>query len=301
MHAAFRILVKGELSVSFLRVSGARARISNPMRLGTRRRNTTRLLAVYVRRSYRVDRIRSKHSARRNLQPDLIRIARWRSARGRSCEVGRDPLQRHRRSRWPYRRRALLVVHAPHSISSNAGLISCASVILTIVSVIFFAIAQSFAQEISASQAPLLTDKQTFQQIEDRWSEAINRRDQYALELVLSPELIDISATGTVTTRDQQIAMLLQKHTEPPLLDQRVVSVRSVGEIVIVIGDYVEQPRAKEKVVRRSGMFTHIYQKFHGRWSCISAQHTAIGDPSPQKVRGAEKEKEVELTIASSG
>ena len=130
---------------------------------------------------------------------------------------------------------------------------------------------------------------QTFQTIEDRWSEAINKRDQYALELVLSPELIDISATGTVTTRDQQISMLLQRHTEPLLFDQRVVNVRSFGGIAIVIGNYVEQPRAKENVVRRSGMFIHVYQKFRGRWSCINAQRTAIGAPSPPKARGAEK------------
>lgn len=130
---------------------------------------------------------------------------------------------------------------------------------LSIVSVIFFAIPQSFAQEISASQEPLLTDRQKFQQIEDRWREAINRRDQYALELVLSPELIDISAAGAVTTRDQQIAMLLQKHTEPLLLDQRVVDVRSFGEIAIVIGNYVEHPPAKEKRFGAAGcslMFT---------------------------------------------
>ena len=287
MHAASRVLVRGGLSVSFIRVSDAR--ISSPKRRGSRRRNTTRLLAVSVRRSCSIDRIRSKRSARGNLQPDLIRKVRWRSSPRRLYVAGRASIQRHWRSRWLDRRRALLVVRVPYSISSNAGLISCASLILSVVSVILFAIPQSFAQEISASQAPLLPDKQTFQQIEDRWSEAINRRDQYALELVLSPELIDISATGTVTTRDQQIAMLLEKHTELPLLDQRVVNVRSVGEIAIVIGNYVEQPRPKEKVVRRSGMFTHIYRKFRGRWSCISAQHTAIEDPSPQKVRGAEK------------
>ena len=64
MHAAFRILVKGGLSVSFIRVSDTR--ISNLMQRGTRRRNTTHLLAVSVRRFYLVDRIRSKHSARGN-------------------------------------------------------------------------------------------------------------------------------------------------------------------------------------------------------------------------------------------
>ena len=191
--------------------------------------------------------------------------------------------------RWPYSRLALLVAHAPCSVFSNASLISCASVILSIVSVIFFAISQSSAQEISASQAILFTDMQTFQQIENRWSEAINKRDQYALELVLSPELIDISAAGIVMTRDQQIAMLLQKHAEPLLLDQRVVNVRSFGEIAVVVGNYVEQPSGNEKVAWRIGMFTHIYRKDLGRWSCISSQRTAIADSSPQKARRADK------------
>ena len=286
MHAAFRILVRGGLSDSFVRVSDAR--ISSPKRRGSWRRNTTRLLAVFVR-SCATDRRRSKSSAGRNIQPALIRIARWRSAHGRICAPGRKPLPRHWRSRRPSNCQTLLAAHAPFSACSNAGRFSHASVILSIVSAICFAIPKSFAQEISPTQAPLLTDKQTFQQIEDRWSEAINKRDQYVLELVLSPELIDISATGTVTTRDQQIAMLLQRRTEPLLLDHRVVNVRSVGEIAIVIGNYVEQPRAKEKLVRRSGMFTHVYRKSRGRWSCINAQRTAIGDPPPPKARGEEK------------
>jgi hypothetical protein len=228
-------------------------------------------------------------SKRKNLQPDLIRKVRWRSSRRRFYAAGRVSFQMYWMRRWPYSRLALLVAHAPCSVLSNASLISCASVILSIVSVIFFAIPRSSAQEISASQAPQLTDMQTFQQIENRWSEAINKRDQYALELVLSPELIDISPAGIVMTRDQQIAMLLQKHTEPLLLDQRVVNVRSFGEIAVVIGNYVEQPSAKEKGAWRSGMFTHIYRKVLGRWSCISAQRTAIADPSPQKARRADK------------
>jgi hypothetical protein len=287
MHAAFHIFVNRGLAVSIMRLSDSRN--LNIKRCGWRRRNTTRLLAVSVRRSCPIDRIRSNASARRSLRSDLIRKVRWRSSRPRLYVAGRASFQRYWMRRWRYSRLALLVAHAPYSVTSKASLISCASVILSIVSVLFFAISQSFAQDISASQAPLLTDKQTFQQIEDRWSEALNKRDQYGLELVLSPELIDISATGTLMTRDQQIARLLQKHTEPLLLDQRVVNVRGYGEIAVVIGNYVEQPSAKEKGAWRSGMFTHIYRRVLGRWSCISAQRTAIADPSPQKARRAER------------
>jgi hypothetical protein len=284
MHAAFHIFANRGLSLSLIRFSDSRT--SNLKRRRTRRRHKTRLLAVSVRRSCPIDRIRSKRSARTNLQPDLK--VRWCSSPRRLYVSGRVSIRRHWRSRWPDSRRALLVVNAPYSVSSNAGLISCACVILSIFCVIFFAVRQSFSQESSPSQRALLTDKQTFQQIEDRWSEAINKRDQYGLELVLTPELIDISATGAVTTRDQQVALLLQRHTEPLLLDQRVVNVRSFGEIAVVIGNYVEQPRAKEKVAWRRGMFIHIYRRELGRWSCISAQRTAIADPSPQKARRAE-------------
>src|ERR1700733_3845115 len=288
MHAAFHIFVNRLLSVSLIRFSNSRT--SNPIRRGTSRCGSrTRMLAVSVRRSCLVHQIRSMYSARTSLLSHLIRKVRWRSSRRKLYVAGRTSFQRYGIWRWRYNRLAFLGAPPPYSISSNAGLISCASVILSIVSVLFFAISQSSAQEISASQAPLLTDMQTFQQIENRWSEALNKRDQYALELVLAPELIDISAAGTVMTRDQQIAMLLQKHTEPLFLDQRVVYVRSFGEIAVVIGNYVEQPRAKEKVAWRSGMFTHIYRRALGKWSCISSQRTAIADPSLQKARRAEK------------
>jgi ketosteroid isomerase-like protein len=287
MRAAVHILIKAGRCVLFIRISLAQS--SDRRRRVSRRSNENVLPHASVRPSSRTYRIRPKGSTTRNLQPDLIQIVRWRLAHRRVCAPARAFLQRYMRSRKPGRCRALLAERAPHSTSSNAFLISYASLILSILFVVLFIIPQSTAQEVSPSQAPALTEKETFQQVEDRWSEAINKRDQYALELVLSPELIDISATGTVTTRDQQIVALLQGHTEPLLLDQRVVNVRSFGEIAIVVGNYVEQPRASGRAVRQSGMFTHVYRKFLGRWSCIEAQRTAIGDSSPQKSRRSGK------------
>ena len=53
------------------------------------------------------------------------------------------------------------------------------------------------------------------QQVEDRWAIAVTKRDQYALELVLAPQYIGISASGDVTTRNQQIAHLFVKNAGP--------------------------------------------------------------------------------------
>jgi hypothetical protein len=137
---------------------------------------------------------------------------------------------------------------------------------------LFFPVDLCTAQQTHATQAPLLTVIKTFQQIEDRWNKAIGKRDQYAREPVLSPELTDISAAGDLTARNQQIAMLFQKGTEPLLLDQRVVSAQTFGDLAVVIGTYVEQLRGRGKPVQRKGMIIHIYHNMHGNWLCAGAQ-----------------------------
>jgi hypothetical protein len=95
------------------------------------------------------------------------------------------------------------------------------SIVPHILFVLFSSVSRTNAQQAGAHQASQLPDKQAFQQIEDRWSQAIAKRDQYALELVLSPELIDISAWGDQTTRNQQVAMLFEKDAAPLSLGQR--------------------------------------------------------------------------------
>jgi Domain of unknown function (DUF4440) len=159
---------------------------------------------------------------------------------------------------------------------------------------------QTNAQQASSAQASQLSDKQAFQQIEDRWSLAIIKRDQYALELVLSPELIDVSAWGDQTTRNQQIAMLFEKDAEPLSLDQRVTNARTYGKLAVVIGSYDEQLRVNGRPVRQTGMFTHIYHNERGNWLCLNAQRTPTAESEPDKARGAAKHNPAEHSITGT-
>jgi hypothetical protein len=68
-----------------------------------------------------------------------------------------------------------------------------------------------------------------FQKIEDSWSDAVNRRDQYGLELVLSPLFVDVSASGDVTTRNQQVAQVLSLEDKTLYLTQKVVGCTAAG------------------------------------------------------------------------
>ena len=117
----------------------------------------------------------------------------------------------------------------------------------------FFAVASSaFSQQpataIPTTPAPPSNDMKMMQRIEAQWDDALAKKDQYALELVLSPQFIDISSTGEVTTRNQQIARLfLKEGSTIPKLEQKVVTVRMFGDISLVNGTYSLQ---KKKAAR---------------------------------------------------
>ncbi len=77
-----------------------------------------------------------------------------------------------------------------------------------------------------------------FQKIEDSWSDAVNRRDQYGLELVLSPLFVDVSASGDVTTRNQQVVQVISGEDKTVYLTQKVITVRMLGDIAVANGTY---------------------------------------------------------------
>src|SRR5580704_16006699 len=116
------------------------------------------------------------------------------------------------------------------------------------------------------------------QQVEDRWADAVTKRDQYAMELVLAPQFIGISASGDVTTRNQQIASLLVKGSGPDSLEQKVVSVRFVGEVAIVNGTYVMNWKTEKGPVLEKGVFSHVFEHVRSNWLCLNSQRTVVAE-----------------------
>ena len=124
-------------------------------------------------------------------------------------------------------------------------------------------------------------DLREFQKIEDSWSNALNMRDQYSLELVLSPLFVDVSASGDITSRNQQLAQLVAGEEKILHMEQRVVTVRMLGDIAVANGTYVLQHRVKSAEVTEKGVFTHVYERLRGGWVCINSQRTLLREDSP--------------------
>ena len=141
---------------------------------------------------------------------------------------------------------------------------------------------------VTSAESP---DLREFQKIEDAWSAAINQRDQYGLELVLSPLFVDVAASGDITTRNQQLAQLITLGDKTLHLDQRVISVRRVGEIAVANGTYVQHHKSGSAEKDEKGVFTHVFERTRSGWVCINSQRTLLREDSsakPKKQSNAE-------------
>lgn len=154
------------------------------------------------------------------------------------------------------------------------------------------------AQEAATDEtAKTPTQIEEMQKVEDQWSVALAKRDQYGLELVLSPRFVDISANGEVRSRNQEIAYILTKFPDMISLEQKVVSVRMVGDIAVVNGTYVLRRRVSGHAVDEKGVFSHVFQRNRSTWQCINAQRTIVVEQPVDKkaIETASKKSNAEL------
>jgi hypothetical protein len=144
------------------------------------------------------------------------------------------------------------------------------------------------AQEAATEEtAKTPTQLQAMQKLEDTWSTALAKRDQYGLEIVLSPQFVNISADGDVRSRNQEIAYVLNKYPDMISLVQTVVSVRTMGDVALVNGTYVLQRRVNGHPVEERGVFSHVFQKTRSNWQCINAQRTIVQEEAVAKAKSA--------------
>jgi hypothetical protein len=109
------------------------------------------------------------------------------------------------------------------------------------------------------------------------------------MELLLSPLYVGISAGGEVTTRNQQIALLFQKTIDPLTMEQRVISVRMLGDVAVVNGTYITRRRNGSESVEERGIFTHVFQRVRSNWLCINSQRTIVVEDASAKQKVSKK------------
>ncbi|MGA2649156.1 MAG: nuclear transport factor 2 family protein [Terracidiphilus sp.] len=149
--------------------------------------------------------------------------------------------------------------------------------------------AQATPPESSPASANVTTTEtpaiKEFQKIEDSWADSINQHDQYGLELVLSPLFVDVSASGDITTRNQQVAAVISGEDKSIHLDQRVITVRMLGDVAVANGTYTLHRKISTGPMDEKGVFTHVFERTHGGWLCINSQRTVLREEASVKTK----------------
>lgn len=141
-----------------------------------------------------------------------------------------------------------------------------------------------------------------FQKIDDNWSNAVNQRDQYGLENVLSPLFVNVGANGDVTTRNQQVAQVLSGEDKTLYLTQKVITVRMLGDIAVANGTYTLHHKAISGEVDEKGVFTQVFERAHGGWLCINSQQTTLrADASAKQKKQQGPESSFHFPLFSRG
>lgn len=139
------------------------------------------------------------------------------------------------------------------------------------------------AQSQTSATSTQTTEVAQFQKIEDSWADSVNRHDQYSLELVLSPLFVDVSASGDITTRNQQLAQVITGEDKTMYLTQKVITVRMLGDIAVANGTYTLHHKVNSVQVDEKGVFTHVFERLRGGWVCVNSQRTAVREETGAK------------------
>lgn len=141
--------------------------------------------------------------------------------------------------------------------------------------------AQTTVEQVPESpQSAMATQVTDLQKVADRWDDAIDQHDQYALELVLAPQYISISDTGEVRNRDQVVSDMVAQGAPRYTLAQKVTSVREVGDVAVVNGTYDRTFQGSRlshtRTHSQQGVFSQVYVRARNTWQCINSQRTLI-------------------------
>ena len=158
--------------------------------------------------------------------------------------------------------------------------LSCVPFALLLSSPVVCAQSATSASDTDSTQAQdVAPEVLDMQRVTDQWDDAVLQHDAYALDLLLSPQMTDIAADGTLRTREQLVASWTHKNSSVRALGQKVTQARILGDTAIVNGVYAIQFHPDDEgrtVPDEKGVYTQVFQRLKNSWICINSQRTIV-------------------------
>lgn len=124
--------------------------------------------------------------------------------------------------------------------------------------------------------APTTSPEQAIKPLEQRWLDAIGKRDQGAVDVLLAADFQAIAIDGRTRTRDQELATVIDT-TRPVLsrifgrldISSLSATVALTRGLIVVDGENIREAHIA---------FTHVWVLRGAKWQCVSEQETLGND-----------------------
>jgi ketosteroid isomerase-like protein len=121
--------------------------------------------------------------------------------------------------------------------------------------------------------------------VEQRFTEALLKKDAVAVDELLADDLLHISFDGQVAKKAQYMAFFKEGPWQYRKYKPTNVAVKVLGNVVVVTGRVNRTIVINNNETTGAFAFTHVWSRTADRWRLTSSQVTAVPTPAPLSSR----------------
>ena len=124
-------------------------------------------------------------------------------------------------------------------------------------------------------------------QLESRFNDALVRADVKTIEEIEADDLIFTHATGTVTSKPDEMQSLKSGDFKFESIRMTDTRVQDFGDVAVVVGKLVEKLQCKNADISGTYRFTDVWAKRKGKWEHVAGQENLVGRPAAASASAA--------------
>ena len=117
-------------------------------------------------------------------------------------------------------------------------------------------------------------------QLEQRFTNALLKRDDTELNELLAEDLVHIAFEGQIASKTEYMAFFKQGAWKYNKYETTNVAVKLMGDAAVVTGRVERSIVINNKETTGAFAFTHVWSKTGDRWRLTSSQVTTVPNPS---------------------
>jgi hypothetical protein len=113
---------------------------------------------------------------------------------------------------------------------------------------------------------------------EQRWNDALLRKDRALLDHLMAPEFTVTDSEGNTRSKSEVLQALAAPDLHFERHQQGNIRIASYGNFAVATGTYIVRVRYGDRVLDKSGRYTRVYIRRAGRWQTLREQSSPFDD-----------------------